>query len=124
MTTTDPKALTGVAWPNRGFIPRTLFNPRYRWSYSCPNADFRTAAVDMRDEQNRPITVIVESRTDSVGDNSLVWRVDLTASPQSVWDPGSLSPTADTRISVTINGIVGCGNSTSHSYTTTIFTAN
>lgn len=117
----DPKASGGVAWPNRGYIPRVLFNPTYRWSYSCPNANFGSAVVEMRDDQNRPIAVIIESRSDPVGDSSIVWRVDVTASPRGTWDPGSMSSAADTRIAVSINGVLGCGSSTVHSYTTTIF---
>ena len=123
-TVTPPAAFGGIPWPNRGYTPRELFFPDERWSFSCPNAEFAAATVDMRDAQGRPIVTIIESHSDRYGDNSIVWRVDLVSSPQDVWDPGSKSMTAETKVTVTINGIVGCGNSTSHTYSTTIFRAS
>lgn len=120
-STVPPSALNGIAWPNRGYVPRQLFNPRDRWSYSCTDGNFGGAIVEMRDSQGRPIAVTIESRTDRYGDNAIVWRVDLAASPPDTWDPGSASPAAETKVTVTINGILGCGTSASHTYSTTIF---
>ncbi len=117
-------ALGGIAWPNRGYTPRELFFPDDRWSFSCPSAEFAAATVDMRDAQGRPIVTIVESHSDRYGDNSIVWRVDLVSSPQDIWDPGSKNPAAETKVTVTINGVVGCGTATSHAYSTTIFRAS
>jgi len=85
------------------------------------SANFGGAVVDMRDSQGRPIAVTIESRTDRYGDNAIVWSVDLAASPQDTWDPGSASAAAETKVTVTINGVLGCGISTSHTYSTTIF---
>lgn len=117
-------ALRGIAWPNRGYTPRELFFPSGRWSFSCPNAQFGAATVDMRDAQGRPIVTVVESRTDAYGDSTIVWRVDLVSSPEDTWDPGSKDPAAETKITVTINSIVGCGSTTSQTYSTTIFRAS
>lgn len=120
-STIPPSALNGIAWPNRGYVPRQLFNPSDRWSYSCTNGNFGGAVVDMRDSLGRPIAVFIESRTGGSGDSAIVWSVDLAASPQNLWDPGSASTAAETKVTVTINGVLGCGTSTSHTYSTTIF---
>lgn len=123
-TTTPTVVASGFAWPNRGYIPRELFFPEDRWSFSCPSAEFAAATIDMRDSQDRPIVTIVESRAAGSGDNSIVWRVDLVSSPQDVWDPGLKNAAAETKVTVTINGMVGCGGGSSQTYSTTIFRAS
>lgn len=123
-TTTPAAVQNGFAWPNRGFVPRELFFPEDRWSFSCPSAEFAAATIDMRDSQGRPIVTIVESRAAGSGDNSIVWRVDLVSSPQDVWDPGLTNMAAETKVTVTINGMVGCGGGSNQTYSTTIFRAS
>jgi hypothetical protein len=49
---------------------------------SCEGANFSAASFAMRADTGQPISVRVESRSDSgFGDNAIVWSVDTARSP-------------------------------------------
>lgn len=118
-TTGAAAARIGVPWPPSGFFPRPLQGPGDRFSYSCPGADFSIATVTMRGDIGQAIATRTESRTDNgYGDNTLVWSVDMTASPASGWDRGI----ADTAVSIDIAGIANCAAGATASYAVTFIT--
>ncbi len=102
-----PGAPSVVAWPGEGFVPYQVVYPRWSLSLNSePFADYSTATVTMtKDAANVPLTVV--SRTDSFGDNTLVW------------EPSGLSfgaGQADQTVSVTVSNIMVGGNPQSVSY--------
>lgn len=93
-----------VAWPNAGYVPRTVVPAR--WSLSYPDADFSSAVVTMsRAGVSVPLTVV--SRTDDgYGDNTLVWE------PSGA----SFGSENDVVYQVEVSGIGGAGVPSSTSY--------
>lgn len=98
-----------VAWPNNGFVPRTLVPAR--WSLSYPNANFGSATVNMT-RNGTSVSLSINSRSDNgYGENTLVWT------PSGI----TTNSTADQTYQVTVSNISGTGVPTSLSYSATIF---
>ena len=102
-----------VAWPSRGYNPYTTVAPR--WSFSYPKADFSSARVSMT-ENGSAIAAKLETVSNNIGENTLVWL------PGSYVDGMSWSrPTADTVYQVTVNDVLIAGQKRSFSYAVTVF---
>jgi hypothetical protein len=102
-----PPTPNGVAWPPRGFVPMALFPSSKRWSLSYPGANFSGSTVAMTaDGASVPLTVV--SRTDSYGDNTIVWEPALTVSRGAVYQ-------------VSIASVSGTGVPASFAYTVRAF---
>ena len=98
-----------VAWPNSGFVPRTLVP--VRWSLSYPDANFGSSTVTMT-RNGTSVSLSITSRSDNgYGDNTLVWT------PSGI----TTNSTADQTYQVTVSNISGTGVPTSFSYSVTIF---
>lgn len=71
-----------VAWPPPGYVPYPVL-PREsgRWSFSIPSANFSGATVRMT-AAGAEIGVVMEPVRSGYGDNTLVWRPQLSKGPQ------------------------------------------
>ena len=86
-----------IAYPPKGYIVSDLFYPNMRWSFSIPDADFRTAAVTVKNADNISIQTTKYPVQDVEADNTLVFQPRLT-----------YALTKDTKFTVTIaNAKVG-----------------
>jgi uncharacterized protein YkwD len=71
-----------VAWPPRGFVPRSVVYPR--WSFALQEADFEAAVVTMSaaDGEEIPLDVVARmSKDGEIPSSVIVWepRIDLDA---------------------------------------------
>jgi hypothetical protein len=83
-----------IAYPPKGYIVTDLFYPNMRWSFSIPNADFKTAAVTVKNSDGVAIQTIKYPVLDLEADNTFVFQPRLT-----------FALTKDTKFSVTIANV-------------------
>jgi hypothetical protein len=83
-----------VAYPPKGYIASDLFYPNLLWSFSIPDADFRTAAVTVKNADNIAIQTTKYPVLDLEADNTLVFRPKIT-----------YALTKDTKFSVTVANV-------------------
>jgi uncharacterized protein YkwD len=102
-----------VAWPPKGYVPRSLVFPR--WSFALDGADLSGATVSLtRNGKACAVAVVHRDRPPGLyGDPAVVWEVDASCAPGT---------TGDVAYRVTVGGVVVGGASRSYSYTATAFT--
>jgi hypothetical protein len=83
-----------IAYPPKGYIVSDLFYPNMRWSFSIPNADFRTVAVTVKNSDGSTITTTKYPVQDLEADNTFVFRPSL-----------NYALTRDTKFSVTVANV-------------------
>jgi hypothetical protein len=105
---TRPSTPNGVSWPPQGHVPYQLVYAR--WSFSYPNADFSSTAVEMN-RDGSAVSLTLEPVATGYGDNTIVWE------PQGV--PSS-APAQDISYDVTVRNVGVGGTPRDFSYTVTI----
>lgn len=83
-----------IAYPPKGYTVTDLFYPNMRWSFSIPNADFRTTAVTVKNSDGIAIQTIKYPVLDLEADNTFVFQPRIT-----------YALTKDTKFSVTIANV-------------------
>ena len=94
-----------IAYPPAGYIASDLFYPNLAWSFSIPNADFRTAAVTVKNADGITIQTTKFPVLDLEADNTLVFRPKLT-----------YALTKDTKFSVTVANVRVNGSLKTYNY--------
>ena len=99
-----------IAYPSSGYFPKEITFEK--WSFGIPNANFSSANVQMIDEGGNNLSLTIVSKTDSYGDNSIVWK------PIGI----DLNTNSDQKYTITISNITNASQ-TSYSYSTTLIKA-
>lgn len=99
-----------VTYPPAGYFPAALNSPF--WSISMEGADFKDAAVTVKDQSGVvvPITGIVANSF--FGDPAMIWKMPANVAVKSVYN--------DTSYTVSVTGIKGCSVPTRHTYRVTL----
>jgi uncharacterized protein YkwD len=102
-----------VAWPPKGYVPRSLVFPR--WSFALAGADLTAATVSLaRNGTACAVTVVHRDRAPGTfGDPAVVWQVDSSCAPGAG---------GDVVYRVIVSGVGLAGASRSYAYTVTAFT--
>jgi hypothetical protein len=90
-------APAGVAWPPRGWWPRTLLTASTAWSFSLAGADFSSAVVSVRDGSGNALALTQWVTDAGYGDNTLAFRPSSGAWP--------IAGSADQSFDVSISGV-------------------
>ena len=106
---------TQVPYPPAGFVPYQLVWPR--WSFTYPGADFSSASVTMS-RAGASVPVKLESITNGVGENALVWVYDGLDSNSIA---AHRQPAADTTYTVNVNNVKISGAPQNFTYNVTVF---
>tara|TARA_B110000879_G_C11148506_1_gene503500 strand:- start:154 stop:2067 length:1914 start_codon:yes stop_codon:yes gene_type:complete len=101
-----------VTWPNSGCIPYQITPDR--WSVRYRGADFTSATIVMKDEEDNVIntTTIDHSSILTLTDDYFVWKPDSSAIPSTASE--------DQTFTITISNIQGSGVPSSLSYSVTV----
>ena len=102
-----------VAWPPPGYVPYQIVFAR--WSFAYAGADFSSATVTMSSDGSG-VPVSLSMPVNGYGENTLVWI------PNGLSDGASWPrPVTDTTHTVNIQNVVIGGQSSSFTYTVTVF---
>lgn len=92
-----PSGATWVAWPNAGYVPKSLVKPVFSLSSNVhPTANYAGASISVK-VGDTSLAVTKHPIQDGYGDNTLTWQVALPA--------GFSSSDADVRFDITVSGI-------------------
>ena len=99
-----------VAWPPPGYVPVQTVYPR--WSYSHPDADFRSATVSMSMDGAAVPVASVNYNHDGYGERTLIWTPNLGS---------ALTDGQAHRVTVTVANVERDGAKVSSTYTVILF---
>ncbi len=102
-----------VAWPPPGYVPYTVINAY--WTFSYADANFSSATVSMSSGGSN-LSVAIYKPQNGFGENTLLW-IPMGLNDGASWP----KPSADTVYHVTVNNVIISGTPHNFSYDVTIF---